>query len=123
MGLTWKDAVTTVLVAALGGMAWAYYTDQGWPLVSGPRVLAVVAFLVGVVVCATGARNLNAKESELGVGDRLLRSHALIAFALTVWAAITGNEVVIGVLVGLIVAMWLGSTVYHAFSKPPVGAS
>jgi hypothetical membrane protein len=119
MGLTWKDGTATLLVAAIGVLAWAYYTDHCWPGVSGPRVLAVVVFLIGFSICVTTSRNLNAKEANLRPIDRIMRAHGIGAFVLMLWAAISGSEVALAVLVGLIGVMWLGSTVHHAFSKAP----
>jgi hypothetical protein len=123
VGLTWKDGTATLLVAAIGVLTWAYYTDQEWPGLSGPRVVAVVVFVIGFSVCVTTSRNLNAKETELRPVDRLIRSHGFGAFVLVLWAAITGSEVALAVLVGLIGLMWLGSTIYHAFSKRPIADS
>lgn len=123
MGLTWKDGTATLLVVAIGVLTWAYYTDQGWPGLSGPRVVAVVVFLIGVAICVTTSRNLNAKEVTLRPIDRIMRAHGIGAFLLTLWAAISGSEVALGILVGLIGVMWLGSTVYHTFSKRPIADS
>jgi hypothetical membrane protein len=123
MGLTWKDGTATLLVAGIGVLTWAHLTDQGWPGVSGPRVLAVVVFLIGISICVTTSRNLNAKEANLRPIDRIMRAHGIGAFILMLWAAISGSEVALGALVGLIGVMWLGSTVYHAFSERPIADS
>lgn len=118
MGLTWKDAGATLIVATIGALSWAYFTDLAWPGFSGPRVVAVASFLLGVIACATGARAMNKKEADLTPADRVIRLHAIGAFGIMLWAAITGSEVALAILVGLIGVMWLGSTIAHLFSKP-----
>jgi len=113
MHLTGKDFGATAIVAALGAMTWAYFNDQSWPIVSGPRVLAVVAFVLGVAACATGSRNMVVDQKDLQPGDRLLRVHGLAAFGLMIAGAITGNEVVLIILLSLIGLMWLMATSRH----------
>ena len=123
MRLTLKDLGATLIVAALGAMAWAYFNDQAWPVVSGPRVLSVVAFVFGVAACATGARNMVVDQKSLEPGDRLLRVHGLAALGLAIAGAITGNEVVLIILLSIVGAMWLLATVRHLGGFPAAPAS
>jgi len=100
-------------------LAWAYYSDQGWPLVSGPRVVAVLAFCLSVISLAIGSRSLAKKLDDLTLLDRFARLRVPGSFILMVWVLVTANTVVLGVLVGFIGVMWLGSTIHHALVREP----
>ncbi|MBN2177146.1 MAG: hypothetical protein JW722_05755 [Demequinaceae bacterium] len=117
MGLNRRDAGATALVVVIGVLAWAYFTAQGWPLVSGPRVLAVLAFVLGVMASAISSRSIHKKLADLTMAERLVRLRAPGGFLLMLWAAVTGDEVVLGLLISLIGVVWLGSTIQHAFGK------
>lgn len=118
MRLNAKDAIATLLVAMVGAIAWAHFSNQDWPLVSGTRTVAVAAFLLGVGACAVGARDLNKKQTELGPRDRLIRAHGALAFVLMVAAVITRNDVALALLVAVIGLAWLGATVRHLLGRP-----
>ncbi len=119
MGLNRRDAGATALVAVIGVLAWAYFTDRGWPLVSGPRVLAVLAFILAVMATAISSRTIHKKLEDLTMAERLVRLRTLGGSILMLWAAITGDEVVLGLLISLIGVVWLSSTIQHTFGKRP----
>ena len=119
MRLTWKDGAATLIVAVIGTMAWAYFTDQGWPGVSGPRVVAVLAFFLGVIAYTTGARSLNRKLEDLSLPHRLVRFHSLGTLIPTLWVVVFGSDLALAILVGIIGVVWLGVTLVHVFTKAP----
>jgi hypothetical protein len=54
MRLTWKDAIATVLTAAIATTYAAFLGGTTLPLVSSPRALAAVFLVVGLTACAIG---------------------------------------------------------------------
>jgi uncharacterized protein YebE (UPF0316 family) len=116
MGLRWKDAYATLLIAIVGVLSWAYFTDQGWAAVSNPRGLAAVVTAIGLISYVTGTRTISMKLSDLTLVDRIVRYHPLLAIGLAAWAVITGSELALALLLGLIGIRWLGSIIVHAFS-------
>jgi hypothetical protein len=82
-----------------------------------------VAFCLSVLALTIGSRSLSKKLGDLTFADRLARFRAPGSFVLMVWVIVTGSDVVLGVLIGFIGVMWLGSTVQHAFSRPSLTSS
>jgi hypothetical protein len=119
MGLTWKDGAWTALIAVVGVLAWEHFTDQGWPGISGSRVVAVLVFILGVIGYTTGARSLSRKVEDLSLVHRLVRLHSLVILLLTIWIVIFGHNLALAILIGVIVVVWLGSMIVHAFSRKP----
>ena len=114
MRLTWKDGLATLLTAGIVALYVAFLAGADLPLVSGPRVLAGVALVAGLSACALGA------SPDGGVPSRsakwfggILGTTALVTAVVTL---ITGSEVALAILVGSTVALWLVSTVRHAFT-------
>jgi len=118
MGLTWKDVAWTSLIAVIGVLAWEHFTDRGWPGISGPRVIAVLVFILGVIGYTTGARSLNRKVEDLSLVHRLVRLHSLGTLTLTIWILIFGHDLALAILIGVIGTVWLGSMIVHLFSRP-----
>jgi len=116
MKLSWHDAAATLVVAVAVGLYWAFVADAGLPLVSGPRVLAVLMFVLGVTACAVGGGVVPADtEAEgrrsPGVWLRMYAAHGALAFGLMVFVLVTGSTGALAVLTGLVVALWLFTTV------------
>jgi hypothetical protein len=121
MRLTWKDAVATVLTGGIVTLYAAFLEHAGLPLVSGPRVLAAVAFGAGLAACAVGGSGLGTGVPGRGAAWPLRLANALsaLAFAAALVAMITGNHAVLAVLVWTIVALWLLATARHALTRTP----
>lgn len=82
-------------------------------------MVAVLAFCLSVISLAIGSRSLAKKLDDLTLLDRFARLRVPGSFILMVWVLVTGSEVVLGVLVGFIGVMWLGSTIHHALVREP----
>jgi hypothetical protein len=122
MRLSWHDAAAAAPVAASVGLYVAHRADVDLPVLSGPRVVAAVVFVLGVTACAVGGGIAPAqvpppREPWL----RALGLHGLAAFLITVGALITGSWGVVAALVALLVLMWLATTL-HRLLAPPTGA-
>lgn len=114
MKLSWRDAAAAVPVAGTAGLYLAHLADIEVAVLSGARVVALVAFVLGVTACAVGggidpAEVPQPREPWL----RALGLHGPVAFILTVIALITGNWGVVAALVVLIVLMWLTTTLHR----------
>lgn len=115
MKLSWHDAAATLVVAVAAGLYWAFVANAGLPLVSGPRVLAVVMFVLGVTACAVGGGVVPADTEAQGhsrsVWSRVFAAHGALAFALMVFVLVTGSTGALAGLTALIVGLWLVTTV------------
>jgi hypothetical protein len=118
MRLTWRDGVATLLVGGAVGMYAAYLADAALPLLSGPRVLALAVFALGITTCALAGSGMTSSEGFTRYA-RWMGRLALVpglAFPVTL---VTGNEIALAVLVGGTAAMWALATVRHAIHGKP----
>jgi peptidoglycan/LPS O-acetylase OafA/YrhL len=108
MAITWKDAVTTILAAATGMLAYAKYQNwQSWLI--GPRLGIAVLGGIGMAMCAFGSDNF-AHPTAWTVGLSVL---GVIALVLVVAGLITGSQLTFFALAVDILALWLLSTLRH----------
>ncbi len=116
MRLTLRDAAATLLVAAAAGLYWGFRTGVDVPLVSGPRVLAVALFGLGVSACALGGGGVvpAADGSAETAWTRTFGVHGAVAFVLMLLVLFTANTGLLAALAGLVVLLWLVATVRHA---------
>lgn len=115
MKLSWHDAAATLVVAVAAGLYWAFIADAGLPLVSGPRVLAVLMFVLGVTACAIGGgvvpADTEAEARSRGVWSRVFAAHGALAFGLMVFVLVTGSTGALAGLTALVGGLWLFTTV------------
>ena len=122
MRLTWRDAATTLFMAAVVAIYILHLNGtDGW-LVSSTRETAAAIFVLGMFGgCVLGA------DSDVFQTDRTPRTKlyavlaSLIGFtalAAGIAAVITGSGVALAILFGATMALWVLSTVRHAFTKP-----
>jgi hypothetical protein len=119
MRLTWKDAICTVVMAAIVVIYIAFLNSTTAWLISSARGTAAAVLVLGCVGgCAMGA----AAEQYQGKQARAYRSFAsaLGATALVagVIALITASTVALAILVAATLALWLVATVRHAVIGP-----
>ena len=121
MRLTWKDAVSTVSMAAIVVIYVAFLNSTTAWLISSARGTAVaVLILGGVGGCVMSA----AGGQEQGPRARAYLSFAGvlggIALVGGVIALITASTVALAILVVATLTLWLVATVRHAFTPAPV---
>ncbi len=126
MGLTWRDGVTTVFMAAIAACYAAFLGGTSAWLISSARGCTTAVLVMGVVGgCAMGA------VGELYTGPqqrpaRILRAIATIlglaALIAGIIGLITGSTVALAALVAATFALWLISTGRHAFTRRPGAA-
>lgn len=119
MRLTWKDAVSTVFMAAIAVIYVAFLNSTtGW-LISSARGTAAAVLVLGIV----GGCGMSAAAGQYQ--DRRARAYASFATVLGatalvagVIALITASTVALAILVAATLALWLVATVRHAFTRP-----
>lgn len=117
MRLTWHDAAATGAVAAAVALYWAFRAGLDLPLVSAPRMLSVVVFILGVTACAVGGNAIIPGQHSPSWAS-LFGIHGAVAFVLTLLVLITGSAMLLAWLVGLVVLLWLFTTIRHAVVAP-----
>ncbi len=120
MRLTWRDVVTTLFMGAIIGIYTAYMQGaDGW-MVSGTRGTAAGVLVLGVV----GGCGLS-RGDELYIRGRSAMTvmYTVLATALgatalvaAILALVTASGVALAVLFGTTMALWLASTLRHAFT-------
>lgn len=122
MGLTWKDAMATLFVAAAAAVYALWFKGIATPDVS-TRVVGAVVLGLGWAACM-------ANQSEMAVVYGVDRSrqrppmpYVVIASALGavtllagIWALVGANRAMLATLVAAMVALWAMSTVRHWFA-------
>ena len=99
-----------VPVGASVGIYWAHRAAIDLPVLSGPRVVAVIVLVLGVSACAVGGGIAPAQVPQpRAPWLRVLGLHGAAAFFITVVAVITGSWGVVAALVALLVLMWLAA--------------
>ncbi len=122
MKLTWRDAATVPFMAAIIAMYVAHLNGaDGW-LLSSTRGNATAILVLGTVGgCGLGsARELFEAERTPAVEAYQFLTGLLGATALVagVIALIAGNGAALAVLFGATMALWVVSTIRHAFAAP-----
>lgn len=125
MKLSWRDAATAPFMAAVIALYVAHLNGvDGW-LVSSTRETAAAMFVLGMFGgCALGAgREVFETERtpETGLYAALALCIGLTALAAGIAAVLTGSGTALAILFGATMALWMLSTLRHAFTKrrPP----
>ena len=123
MRLTWKDAVSTVFMAAIVVIYIALLNSTTAWLISSARGTAAAVLVLGMVggcgMSATAGQYQGARTRAYTSLANVLGATALVAGVI---ALITASAVALAVLVMATLTLWLVATVRHTFS-PPAGPS
>ncbi len=109
----WRDTAATVPVLVTIALYIDYLADGTALWVHGPRAMAATVLVLGLTAGALGAQALTRAAGWFGVP---LGTAALL---LAVFTFVTGDGTTLAVLVGLVVALWAGTTVRHL--RTPAG--
>ncbi len=126
MGLTWRDGVTTLFMAAIAAIYAAFLSGTSAWLISSARGTTTAVLVLGMVGgCAIGAvGDLYAGKQPRSA--RVFRAIAttlgLVALIAAIVGLITASTIALAVLVAATFALWLISTARHAFTLPPGAA-
>jgi hypothetical protein len=115
MYLTRRDLAGTV-VATLVVLIYAANLE-GWWYLGSNRWAAVTMLGIGAIGCPVGARIVGERLTSLPI--MLLGSVGLVALVIAVLAIVTGSQWTLLTLAVLVVGLWAGATLRHAFTPPP----
>ncbi len=121
MSLTWKDAVSTVFMAAIVFIYVAFLNSTTAWLISSARGTAAAVLVLGMIGgCGMGTaagRYQDTRGRAYTSAASVLGTTALVAGVI---ALITASTVALAILVVATLALWLAATVRHAFSRAAV---
>jgi hypothetical protein len=110
MRITWRDAITTLIVGGAVTLEYAYFHNWDWPLVSNMRwtiaglaILSALALIIGYV---------NDKYSS-GVWDLTAVFFGVIIAALTTFGMIYVVSDYVVLLMLTAMAVWFVSIIHH----------
>ena len=116
MRLTWKDAVSTVFMAAIVIIYAAFLNSTTVWLISSARGTAAAVLILGFV----GGCAMSAARQDQGTQARAYTSFASILGAVAliagVIALIMASTAALAVLVAATLTLWLAATLRHAFT-------
>lgn len=119
MSLTWKDAVSTVFMAAIVVIYIAFLNSTTAWLISSARGTAAAVLVLGIVGgCGLGSAGQEYRDKRAWAYTTLTSVLGLTALAAGVIALITASTVALAVLVAATLALWLAATIRHALTRP-----
>lgn len=113
MGITWKDAVTTVLAAGVITVAVAVVQKWGTPILSSARLASVIILAVGVGMCILSGYDPEKLNSTYAGLMSMIAGLAGIAAILGV---VFGTGFFVVIAAGAVGILWLVSTIRHFIS-------
>jgi hypothetical protein len=109
--LTRRDAIATVFVAAIAVPYIGYLINGSMPFIQDPRGMAGVG-LVGLILSfAAWGLGLTTSLGKVLLGGGVASFGVGLAALLI---GVEGNEVLLAVFIGTIVALWAAETAVHA---------
>lgn len=119
MRLTWKDAVSTVFMAAIAVIYVAFLNATTAWLVSSARGTATAVLVLGMVGgCGMGAAAERYQDRQARAYGSFASVLGVTALVAGVVALITANTVALAILVVATLALWLVTTARHALTPP-----
>ena len=122
MRLTWRDGLTTLLVAAAAGLYALWAADALMPGVS-TRWMTVIAFALGMAACTANQRQLGEVYGATRDGPRSSGPYIALATAFGIAMLVAGilafvlaSGAMLAVLVATMIALWLIATSRHALT-------
>ncbi len=124
MGLSWRDAVGTLLVAAAVTVTLSVVYGWNWPLIGDARAGVIALFVLSYPSCLVAqapARMAAAMRQETTWGPFLVTATVLGALALLLMIAgviLNSFTVLIGTAI-VVVAIWVVTTAHHLVEPGP----
>ncbi len=123
MKLTWKDAVATLAVGGIVAIYVAFLTGTSAWLISSARGTTAAVLVLGLAGgCALGRlaeAYTGAKSSTALAFTKMETDLGMVALAAAIAGLITGGTIALAILVIATIALWVVTTVGHAFTTPP----
>jgi hypothetical protein len=122
MRLTWKDAVTTLVVGGIVAIYVAYLNGTSAWLISTARGTTTAVLVLGLAGgCALGGlaeAYTGAKSRTALAFTQMATDLGMVALAAAIVGLITGGTAALAVLVAATLALWLTATIRHAVMVP-----
>jgi hypothetical protein len=122
MRLTWKDAVTTLVMVVIAAAYVAFLDGTSFWLISSARGTTCAVLVLGIV---GGCALSSAADLYTGPQSRSAQAFAalatlggVIALVAAVVGMITGSTVALAILVAATIGLWLIATMRHALPVP-----
>jgi hypothetical protein len=117
MKLTWKDAVSTVFMAAIVVIYIEFLNSTTAWLISSARGTATAVLVLGMIGgCAMSAAAQQYQDAQARAYTGIASVLGITALIAGVIALITSSTVALAILVGATLALWLVATMRHAFT-------
>ena len=115
MGVTWRDAVNTVLAGVVATIGLAVTNEWGWPMLGSVRAGTLAAGAVGIAMCTTSGVGRDPESfAPRHPATALMAALGVLSFGLIVAGLISGSELVFMALVVVTLTMWLVTTIRHS---------
>jgi hypothetical protein len=122
MGLTWKDGVTTLVMAAIVSAYVAFLNGTSLWLISSARGTTAAVLVLGIVggcaLSSAGDLYKGTQPASTQVFVSLATVAGIVALVAAVIGMITGSTVALAILVVATIALWLTATLRHALTAP-----
>jgi hypothetical protein len=122
MGLTWKDAVTTVFMGAIAVVYAAFLGGTSAWLISSARGATLAVFVLGMVggcmLSAAGDLFRGPQSRAVRVWRVIASFLGTVAFAAAVAGLASGSTVALAILVATTGMLWLIATGRHVLMAP-----
>lgn len=130
MGLSWRDGIATILVAAGVAVTGSLVFAWGWPLIGDARAGVVAVFILGFGACVVGGGPAwmfaAMREGRMrGPADIwspffiIAAALGALAFALMFADLFINDTSLLIWATASIVAIWLVTTIHHAVTTGP----
>jgi hypothetical protein len=118
MRLTWKDGVTTFIMALVALVYVLYLSSTDVAFISDTRGATAAILLLGMIGCGYGGadqlyKTAAPKTTATLVFQALSTTLGVIALFAALFALIAGTEFMLGLLVSATGALWLTATIRH----------
>jgi hypothetical protein len=122
MRLTWKDAVTTVVMGGIVAVYVAFLNGTTAWLISSARgtttAVLVLGFAGGCALGGLAEAYTGAKSRASAAFTAIATILGLVALTAAIVGLITGSTAALAVLVAATLGLWLVATARHAFTAP-----
>jgi hypothetical protein len=126
MGLSWRDAVATLLVVAAAAVTLSVVNGWEWPLVGDARAGAIGVLVLGFAASVAGGgpqwfvAALRREVSAQGMWLSIFASAmGLVTFAILVIDLFTNSITLLVWTTVALLALWVVATIHHAMEARP----
>ncbi len=113
MSLTWKDAAATLLVGAVGIIAYTKIKGTSWPLLGSWRTSTLALLVLGLTTCIiVGSGFVPSKNGWTSIATVL----GVAAFIFAIAGLVVNSKLIFLSLAADIFALWAVTTLHHVIT-------